>query len=120
MKITDDKLKQLKEVVENLGGTPYGESKRSKIIPIKTYPIMHELVSEFYRHKVARLVERLLLEQMEKDGFIPSVLPKKQTGAEPADMDTYAASKKEKIALEEIRERVEKKTGKSGPAKSNK
>lgn len=106
MSISDEVLKQLKEVVENLGGTPYGESKRTKVLTVKVYPVVHSLVTEFYPNKVGRLIEGLLLEQMEKDGFIPPVLPKK---AEPAHMESYVKSKKvEKVAIDEIKDRVEK------------
>lgn len=117
MDVTEEEIKQLQEVAATIGGTPYGESKRTKALTIKIYPVTHALVTKFYPNKLARMIEGMLLEQMEKDGFIPPVMPKKQRGAEPAGMDTYAAAKKaEKIALEEIKERSEK----AAPAKSKK
>lgn len=114
MKITEDIIKQLREVVDNLDGTPYGESKRTKVLTVRVYPIIHKLITTFYPNKAGRLIEGLLLEQMEKDGHIPPVLPK-VTKAEPSHMLAYEASKKaEKIALEEIKERAEKLRPKKG------
>lgn len=66
--------------------------------------LKEKIVSAYGEGNLGRVLEVGALMKLRRDGFIPAE-PK---GAEPANMDSYLAAKKEKVALEEIKERVEK------------
>lgn len=64
---------------------------------------LKEIIRETYGDRnLGKVLETSALMKLRRDGHIPD----KPKGVEPAGMDSYAKAK-EKIALEEIKERVE-------------
>jgi len=67
------------------------------------------IVETYGERKLGQVLEAGALMKLRRDGHIPD----KPKGAEPAGMESYVAAKKpEKVAIEEIKERVEKETKK--------
>lgn len=67
---------------------------------------LKETIKEAYGERmIGKVLEAGALMKLRRDGHIPE----KPRGVEPAGMESYVATKKvEKIALDEIKERVEK------------
>jgi hypothetical protein len=89
---------------------------KAKIKRVRANIWIHEELKETILEKygegqLGRVLEAGALMKLRRDGYIPE----KPRGAEPAGMDNYAAAKKEKVALEEIKDRVEK-SGAKKPA----
>jgi hypothetical protein len=70
---------------------------------------LKETIREIYGERnLGKILEASALMKLRKDGHIPE-----PRGAEPAGMESYVKAKKvEKVALDEIKERVEKETKK--------
>lgn len=63
------------------------------------------IISTYGERQLGRVLEHGALMKLRRDGH----LPEKPRGAEPAGMEKYVAAKKpEKVAIDEIKERVEK------------
>ena len=93
------------------------EGKNPKILREKTNILMSVELKERLRatyldRSLGHILEEGALMKLRRDGHIPE----KPKGAEPAGMDSYAKAK-EKIALDEIKERIAKEVPKMPKAK---
>jgi hypothetical protein len=66
------------------------------------------IVNAYGEKQLGKILEAGALMKLRRDGHIPE----KPKGAEPAGMDAYAEAKKEKVAIDEIKDRIEKGTKK--------
>ena len=78
--------------------------EREKTLILLSVQLKETIKSAYGERMLGKILEAGALIKLRRDGHIPD----KPRGAEPAGMETYVAAKKpEKVALEEIKERVE-------------
>lgn len=103
---------------DDLAGKNKVERKRTTLL--LAVQLMNAIESAYGKGKIGTVLEAGALMKLRRDGHIPDD-PK---GAEPANMGRYVATKekeKEKVALDEIRERTLKSSpGKLKPPKNPK
>jgi hypothetical protein len=89
------------------------EGKKVEVVRERTNVLISTKLKEqlkitYPNRSLGSILEEGAMVKLRKDGH----LPEKPKGVEPAGMDAYAEAKKEKVAIDEIKERVEKSSAK--------
>jgi hypothetical protein len=85
--------------------------EREKTTILFAIELKEAVEAAYGKGRLGSVLEAGALMKLRRDGHVPE----KPKGAEPAGMNNYVEAKKEKVALEEIKDRVEK-SGAKKPA----